>query len=132
MLIYLDTNIIIYSVENPPHLGLLAQSRLDAAMKNGDKFAISDLSRLECRCNPMGTGDQVRLMKFDTLFTTPEVQKVSIDTAVFDRATVIRATYKFKTADALHLAAAVENGCHVFLTNDTRLSAFSDITVEVL
>jgi hypothetical protein len=30
------------------------------------------------------------------------------------------------------LAAAAESGCDRFLTNDTRLSAFTDIPVEVL
>jgi len=51
---------------------------------------------------------------------------------VFDRATVIRATNNFKLADSLHLAAAVEAGCDRFLTNDNRLSVFTDIAVEVL
>ena len=32
----------------------------------------------------------------------------------------------------LQLATAVEHGCDRFLTNDTRLSRFPDITVEVL
>jgi len=36
------------------------------------------------------------------------------------------------TPDALNLAAAIECGCSVFLTNDTRLSRFPDIAVEVL
>jgi hypothetical protein len=35
-------------------------------------------------------------------------------------------------ADSLHLAAAVEAGCDRFLTNDTRLSAFTALPVEVL
>ncbi len=35
-------------------------------------------------------------------------------------------------ADALQLAAAVEGGCGLFLTNDRRLSGFPDIPVEVL
>jgi len=40
--------------------------------------------------------------------------------------------HKFKLGDSIHLAAAVEAGCDRFLTNDTRLSKFPDITVEVL
>jgi hypothetical protein len=35
-------------------------------------------------------------------------------------------------ADSLHLTGAVEAGCNRFLTNDRRLSAFPDVTVEVL
>jgi predicted nucleic acid-binding protein len=69
---------------------------------------------------------------FDGFFALPDVQAVPLPRAVYDRATLIRAQHGFKTIDALHLAAAVEAGCGRFLTNDTRLRTFSDITVEVL
>jgi predicted nucleic acid-binding protein len=39
---------------------------------------------------------------------------------------------RFGLADALHLAAAVESSCDVFLTNDSQLANFPDITIEVL
>ena len=39
---------------------------------------------------------------------------------------------RYGLADALHLAAAIESGCDVFLTNDNQLSNFSDIMVEEL
>jgi predicted nucleic acid-binding protein len=98
----------------------------------GDGAAFSDLTRLECRVKPLKLGATVTLADFDAFFTRPDVRLVPISTAVFDRATVIRATHNFKLGDALHLAAAAEAGCDRFLTNDTRLSAFSDIPVEVL
>jgi predicted nucleic acid-binding protein len=97
-----------------------------------DRLAISDLVRLEYRVKPLKTGDTVKLTLFDVFCARPDVQVVPITTAVFDRATVIRATHNFKLGDSLHLAAAVESGCDRFLTNDTRLSTFSGIPVEVL
>ena len=39
---------------------------------------------------------------------------------------------RFGLADALHLAAAIESGCDLFLTNDNQLANFRDITVEKL
>lgn len=39
---------------------------------------------------------------------------------------------RFKLPDALHLAAAIEHGCGLFLTNDAKLANCTDITVEVL
>jgi len=74
----------------------------------------------------------VKLTLFDAFCTRPDVQVVPITTAVFDRAALIRATHNYKLADSLHLAAAVESGCDRFLTNDSRLSSFPDIPVEVL
>ena len=52
--------------------------------------------------------------------------------AVYERATEIRAHHNFKLGDSLHLAAAIERGCQKFLTNDARLSRFPDLVVQVL
>ena len=66
------------------------------------------------------------------LFTSPDVQVLPVSAAVCDRAARIRAQYGFKPLDALHLAAAVEYGCTLFLTNDGRLTKFTAIPIEVL
>lgn len=79
---------------------------------------------------PIQFGDAAALAFYDALFAQVNVERVPITTAVFDRATLLRA--KFKLGDSLHLAAAVEAGCDHFLTNDARLSAFTDLPVEVL
>ena len=39
---------------------------------------------------------------------------------------------RYGLADALHLAAAIESGCNVFLTNDSQLANFQDIIIEEL
>jgi predicted nucleic acid-binding protein len=72
------------------------------------------------------------LARFDGFFSHPDVQVVPITPAVFDRAAQIRATHGYKTLDAINLAAAAEANCDLFLTNDTQLSGFADITVEIL
>jgi uncharacterized protein len=78
----------------------------------------------------LATGDTALLAEFDAAFAAAELAPMA--SAVFNRATDIRAAHRFKTPDALHLAAAVEAGCTVFLTNDHRLAAFTGITVEVI
>jgi len=88
--------------------------------------------RMECRVDPIRKGDNLRLARFDGFFVRPDVQVVPITTAVFDRATQVRATHGYKTIDSINLAAAVEASCSLFLTNDTPLSGFPDITVEIL
>jgi uncharacterized protein len=98
----------------------------------GDQIAISDLTRLECRVRPIAAGDAVKLAGFDTFFARPDVIKVGLSKPAYDRATLLRATYNFRLADSLHLAAAIESGSGHFLTNDARLNRCTDITVEVL
>lgn len=39
---------------------------------------------------------------------------------------------RYGLADSLHLAAAIESGCDVFLTNDNQLANFADIAIEIL
>jgi predicted nucleic acid-binding protein len=60
------------------------------------------------------------------------VRFVPLTSAVYERATGIGADYGIKTADSLHLAAAVELRCDSFLTNDQRLRRFPGIGVERL
>ncbi|HEY7312058.1 MAG TPA: PIN domain-containing protein [Gemmataceae bacterium] len=132
MRIYCDSAILIYYFEGVPSFKARATSRMAVLWAAGDIMAISDLVRLECRMQPIRLGNASQLADYDNLFSQPNVLRIPITTAVFDRATVIRAKHNFKLADALHLAAAVEAGCDRFLTNDGRLSAFTDIAVELL
>lgn len=132
MLIYCDSVVVIYSFDHTGQFNVRATSRLAAMATAKDRVAITDLVRLEYRIAPLRNNDAVKLGIFDAFCARPDVQFVPITTAVFDRATAIRAAFNFKLGDSLHLAAAVEGGCDRFLTNDNRLSRFTDIVVEVL
>src|SRR5262249_15617705 len=109
-----------------------ATARLAAIAVAKDRLAISDLVRLEYRVKPLKAGDTVKLTPFDAFCAPPDAQVVPLTKAVFDPGTVLPATHSFKLADSLHLAAAVEAGCDRSLTNDGRLSGFTDIPVEVV
>jgi uncharacterized protein len=132
MLIYCDSMILIYLLDTVGPFNVRAVARLAAIRAAGYTAAFSDLTRLECRVKPLKLGARKTLADLDAFFNHPDVRLVPITTAVFERATLIRAAHNFKLADSLHLAAAVEAGCDRFLTNDARLSAFTDIAVEVL
>ncbi|HET6879865.1 MAG TPA: PIN domain-containing protein [Pirellulales bacterium] len=132
MLVYCDSVILIYFFDHTGHFNVRATSRLAALAAANDRIAFTDLVRLEYRIAPLRSNDAVKLGIFDAFCIRQDVQFLPITTAVFDRATTIRATFNFKLGDSLHLAAAVEGGCDRFLTNDNRLSRFTDIVVEVL
>jgi predicted nucleic acid-binding protein len=132
MLIYCDSVILMYYFDHTGPFNVRATHGLATLAAAGDRIAISDLVRLEYRVKPVKDGDTAKLALFDAFCSQPDVRVVPITTAVFDRATLIRATHSFKLADSLHLAAAVEGGCDRFLTNDGRLASFTDIPVEVL
>jgi predicted nucleic acid-binding protein len=132
VIVFLDTNIVIYLVEHPPVFGPRALACCTAHEQAGDTFAVSDLVRLECRVLPVRQGDAQLLAHYDTFFAAMNVQVLPLTTAVCDRATLLRAVHNFKTPDALQLAAAIVHGCDCFLTHDTRLNRCTDIAVEVM
>jgi predicted nucleic acid-binding protein len=118
MRIYLDSCIPIYFYDHTGTFQVRAANRLAALAAAGDQIAVSDLVRLECWVLPLHTRDAAKLAIFDAFFARSDVQIVPITTAVFDRATAIRAAHGFKLGDSLHLAAATESRCDCFLTND--------------
>ena len=143
MLYYLDTVIVIYAVEGNPIDKKRAKVHLDALEQAGHRFAISELTRTECLVPVFGPGEGQRLSDFFRFFHGPNLRTLGLTAAMYNRASAIRGghTYpaippvqpkRYGLADSLHLAAAIESGCDVFLTNDNQLAGFHDIKVEVL
>jgi predicted nucleic acid-binding protein len=132
MLVYLDSMIVIYAIEGPQPFKTRVEARLNGLRLAGDQPVVSDLTALECRLKPIRLGRTATLAEYDRFLNATEMQQCALPRQVFERATLIRAHYNFKLGDSLHLAAAVEAGCSVFLTNDSRLNPFADLTVEVL
>jgi uncharacterized protein len=130
MIVYCDSAILIYYFEHTGPLQVQASSRLAALHTSGHELAVSDLVRLECRVKPIRLGNAAALAVFDQFFNGG-VRIAPINRAVFDRATDIRAQFKYGMADSIHLAAAIEAGCGLFLTNDTRLASFPSLTIDV-
>jgi predicted nucleic acid-binding protein len=143
VLYYLDTVIVIYAVEGNPTDQQRALNHLATLELAGHRFAISDLTRTECLVPVLGPGAGQRLSGFFRFFHGPNLRTLALTAVMGDRASAIRGgnSYpaippaqpkRYGLADALHLAAAIESGCDVFLTNDNQLANFPDITIEVL
>lgn len=129
MRIYVDSSPIIYAVERVAPYDQSVNRRLSAA---GVSIVSSELARMECLILPLRSGNSTLAKSFETWFDLQTAELVAFTAAVFRRAAEIRALHNFRTPDALHLAAAAESGCAAFLTNDTRLSRFPDMAVEVI
>lgn len=134
MTIFLDANCVVYLVEKNSDWGPKIVARLAAARAAGDALAVCDLARAECLVWPLKHGDAAILADYQRFFASPIVQMLPLTAATCERAAEIRAAsrFKIKLPDALHLAAAIEHGCHLFLTNDHELIRCTAIPVEVL
>jgi predicted nucleic acid-binding protein len=131
MIVYLDANVVIYLVEHHPTWEPRVVARL-GRLAPGDVLAVSDATRLECLVGPLISGDAGVLADYAAFFSDPRISVFPVTAAVFERAARIRAAHRFLPLDAMHLAAAVEYGCGLFLTNDAQLTRFPDLPVEVL
>src|SRR5262245_2811231 len=127
MLIFCDSVILIYYLDAAGPLQVRAATRLTALQTAGDRVAVNELVRMECRVGPLRANDAGRLAAFDAFFADPSVQFLPLTAAVFERATAVRAHHGFATADAVNLATAAEHSCGRFLTNDARLVRFPDV-----
>lgn len=123
--VYLDSAPVIYLVERV----LPYYTRLQTLIQTSDLLVASDLTRLECRVLPMRNANTYLLADYDAFFGTRVSEVIALTTEIIDRATEIRAYYRYGVADSIHLAAALAAHCDLFLTNDLRLAGFGEIQV---
>ena len=129
MRVYLDTAPLIYLVENVMPEAPLVVARL---AQPGVTQLCSELTRLECRVKPLKDGETALLTAFDTYFAEIVTAIIPLSRQVIDQATELRAKYRFKTPDTIHLAAAIVSKCDLFLTNDRQLTQCTEIRVETV
>jgi predicted nucleic acid-binding protein len=134
MTVCLDADCTIYFVEQDPVWGPRVMARIAALRAAGDDIAVTDLARTECLAKPLATGDLAVVADYQAFFADPDIRVLPLTAAVCERAARIRAAsaFKLKVPDCLHLAAAIEQGCGLFLTHDAQLKQCQDIVVEIL
>lgn len=131
-MVFVDANLVIYHVEQPAIWGPKASARIADLMAAGESPAVTDLVRMECLVGPLRRGDAKLLNDFRAFFSSPDVRVLTITAAVAETAAVLRAVHGFRPLDALHLAAAIEHHCSLFLTHDAHLARCTAMAVEVL
>ena len=129
MRIYLDAAPIIYWVEQVSTYYPLVDQRIKQA---GVTLVSSHLALMECLVQPIRQAQVGLQPDYDDFFATQLVQIVPLTEAIFRRAAKIRALHNYRTPDAIHLAAALEGACDVFLTNDAGLKGYTGIAVELV
>lgn len=133
MIVYLDTNCVIYFVECNPTWHTKVITRIAAIRSGGDALAVSDLTQAEVFVLPFRHADAVIEASYRAFFADPDITVFPITQAVCEKAARLRAVHpSIKLPDALHLAVAIEHDCGLFLTADAGLAACTDIAVEVL
>jgi excisionase family DNA binding protein len=72
MIVFLDTNIVIYAIESHVAFGVRARTRIAIAVAAGDSFMVSDLVRMECLVLPLRMGNAVTPIPTHAELTTQQ------------------------------------------------------------
>ena len=124
----LDTNLFIYVFEQSPEFGEKAKAILEQVENGAYSAAASVVSITEILVKPIREGNSNLEKQYKLLFTHfPNLNIVSVDKSVAERAAYLRGTYGLKTADALIVASAIAAGAELFITNDLRLEQVKEI-----
>ncbi|MBU1586915.1 MAG: type II toxin-antitoxin system VapC family toxin [Actinobacteria bacterium] len=127
-LIYLDSCILIYALEDASTRGDAVRSRL---ARTEHTLAISPLVMLECLVGPIRAADLALRDRYQGALE--RCDHINLGVPEYERAAELRARHGLRTPDALHLAAAQLGGCTQLWTNDARLAAASKgLAVDVV
>lgn len=131
--VYFDACAIIYLVEGSQPFQSKVKSSIAELLQQGDPVILtSRLSRLECRTGPLRDKNEGLLAKYESFFDQANFLLIDIAPAVIEQATDLRARYGFRTPDAIHLATAIVESAHVFLTGDDAFRRCTEVNVEIL
>jgi predicted nucleic acid-binding protein len=108
-----DTDVLIYAVTDH-HLG----PPVRALVQSGEDNLGSVLLIPELTSRPIRTGDLAELRTLNDLLA--KLTLLPCDLAVAELASALAATHGLKTADAVHLATAVQAGADRFITNNRK------------
>ena len=128
--IFLDTNPIIYFLENEQGFGDTVKNFLAEAIVNGSEFYTSTITDAEFLVRPYQNGDFGAIEAYETFLKNLNVLKCFVTDKIAESAAKIRAKYSsVKLGDSLQLAASIDCGCDCFYSNDSRLKQVIEANV---
>lgn len=128
--IFFDTNPVIYLLDNISPFTSKVRSFLLQAKRNGSELYTSTITDAEFIVKPLSEQQFDKIALYNGFLNNFGFLKCVINEQIAVRSAQIRVKYKgIKLADSLQLAAAIESGCDVLLTNDKQLRQVQEIRV---
>jgi predicted nucleic acid-binding protein len=133
-LVALDTVIWIYELEANPIFGPITDDLFQNGFGSGHCRAGCSLLALgELLVQPLSQGrldiaDEYRRI----IAPGPQLTVWDVNREVIETAAVLRAKYRARLLDAIHVACAVVYSVHCFLTNDEGLRRIQEIPIVIL
>ena len=130
--VYVDTSIIIYTVEKFPEYLPLLESMWVSFHAREIEIVSSELILMEVLVTPFKRGDNLLVNAYEQLLFSTRMRLIPISQSVLRNAAQMRASSNLKTPDALHAATALSINCTVFLTNDKGFRNVTNLPTVIL
>ena len=132
--VYLDTNILIYAVEDAFGLGARLRPLFERIDRGELRGVASELALAEVLIKPLRDGAGPLQSEYQQLLDpSGPLLTLPIDRATLTRAAELRAVLPaLRLPDAIHAATALLHGCTTFLTNDARFETVGPLPVLLL
>lgn len=129
----LDTSVFIYHIEGTVRCAEPAGVALDELARGAFAAVSSVLTLMEIVVRPLQVGRPDVAEEYEVLLANfPNLAVAAIDRPTARRAAELRARHRLRPADALQVAACLEQGATAFLTNDRELRRVTEIQVLLL
>lgn len=130
---YLDTNILIYHLEDVSPYSNLTMVLFDSIESSRISGHTASLSLLELNVKPYQINLPHRaLAHFALLKNLPHFSMHPLTAEMADTAARMRAKYSLKTPDAIHVACAVDTHCQAMICNDKALKKVTEVDCLIL
>lgn len=118
-LVYVDTQIFIYSVEMHDKYWSLLEDFWRKANSEEIKLVTSELTLAEVLVAPLRQKDTQLINAYNELLKSSQVDLVPVSEAILREAAALRASIpRLRMPDAIHASTANSYKCDMFLTND--------------
>ena len=118
----LDTCVFIYFMEEDKRYIDVVTPIFEAVNEGQFNAITSGITLLETLVVPLRAKDDLLANQYEQLLSKSKgLTLTNLSHELLRRAAVLRATFQIKTPDALQIAAAQQERCRIFVTNDRRL-----------
>lgn len=126
----IDTVIFIYQIQGTAAYQGVVQPFFAALAAGQYEASTSVVTLMEVSVQPLRLQRPEVAAEYETLLLNyPHLTVLDVDRRIARRAAALRAAYRFRPADSLQLATAIEWDADLFLTNDQDLARQADLPV---
>jgi len=132
-IVFLDTAPFIYFFEMHPDYFPALEGFFDQLYETGAQAITSIVTYIELTTQPARKGNRQLVRKYrDYLSNSQNMSLFPLDMDIADHVVELRATYNFKTPDAIQIGTAVACGADFIITNDRSWQRFDEIKVIMI